>query len=150
MWNIYVNNLHNSLLMVYKGFYPKMAASWGFTLFLCVLLMVCRGLSLAGEDPDQTLSSSGQVKALSPEIDNALGSNHGTTGEGGHAVEPITTLPIVSWKWYHVTTPYLVALWILVSWLCKLGESCKVLFLQGSALPSSTRNPGKAIFAQSY
>uniref|UniRef100_A0A3Q4HI70 Sodium/hydrogen exchanger n=1 Tax=Neolamprologus brichardi TaxID=32507 RepID=A0A3Q4HI70_NEOBR len=109
-----------------------MAASWGFTLFLCVLLMVCRGLSLAGEDPDQTLSSSGQVKTRNPQIDNAMSSNHGTTGEGGHAAEPITTLPIVSWKWHHVTTPYLVALWILVSWLCKLGESCKVLFLQGS------------------
>uniref|UniRef100_A0A3B4F8S8 Sodium/hydrogen exchanger n=1 Tax=Pundamilia nyererei TaxID=303518 RepID=A0A3B4F8S8_9CICH len=33
---------------------------------------------------------------------------------------PITTLPIVTWKWHHVTTQYLVALWILVAWLCKL------------------------------
>ncbi|XP_035765181.1 sodium/hydrogen exchanger 3-like [Neolamprologus brichardi] len=107
-----------------------MAASWGFTLFLCVLLMVCRGLSLAGEDPDQTLSSSGQVKTRNPQIDNAMSSNHGTTGEGGHAAEPITTLPIVSWKWHHVTTPYLVALWILVSWLCKLAPQVLAGLLQ--------------------
>ncbi|XP_036423226.1 sodium/hydrogen exchanger 3-like isoform X2 [Colossoma macropomum] len=32
----------------------------------------------------------------------------------------ITTLPIVTWKWHHVETPYLVALWVLVCWLCKL------------------------------
>ncbi|XP_067267115.1 sodium/hydrogen exchanger 3.2 isoform X1 [Chanodichthys erythropterus] len=32
----------------------------------------------------------------------------------------ITTLPIVIWKWHHVETPYLVALWILTCWLCKL------------------------------
>ncbi|TNN38848.1 Sodium/hydrogen exchanger 3 [Liparis tanakae] len=41
--------------------------------------------------------------------------------DGGHGGGPITTLPIVSWKWHHVSTPYLVALWILVSWLCKIG-----------------------------
>ncbi|XP_035649458.1 sodium/hydrogen exchanger 3 [Oncorhynchus keta] len=32
----------------------------------------------------------------------------------------ITTLPIVIWKWEEIHFPYLVALWILVSWLCKL------------------------------
>lgn len=46
---------------------------------------------------------------------------NGDSGDHGQAA-PITTLPIVSWKWHHVTTPYLVALWILVSWLCKLSE----------------------------
>uniref|UniRef100_A0A3B4F9Y9 Sodium/hydrogen exchanger n=1 Tax=Pundamilia nyererei TaxID=303518 RepID=A0A3B4F9Y9_9CICH len=40
--------------------------------------------------------------------------------EGGQGAVPITTLPIVTWKWHHVTTQYLVALWILVAWLCKL------------------------------
>lgn len=52
-------------------------------------------------------------------------SGHGDSGHGdsGHGGGPITTLPIVSWKWHHVSTPYLVALWILVSWLCKLSES---------------------------
>lgn len=32
----------------------------------------------------------------------------------------ITTLPIVTWKWHHIDTPYLVAVWVLVCWLCKL------------------------------
>uniref|UniRef100_A0A9J8C9L2 Sodium/hydrogen exchanger n=1 Tax=Cyprinus carpio carpio TaxID=630221 RepID=A0A9J8C9L2_CYPCA len=39
---------------------------------------------------------------------------------GGHGSSTITTLPIVIWKWHHVETPYLVALWILTCWLCKL------------------------------
>ncbi|CAJ1082798.1 sodium/hydrogen exchanger 3.1 isoform X1 [Xyrichtys novacula] len=48
-------------------------------------------------------------------------SGHGDSGHGdGHHTAPITTLPIVSWKWHHVETPYIVALWILVCWLCKL------------------------------
>ncbi|XP_062343261.1 sodium/hydrogen exchanger 3-like isoform X1 [Osmerus eperlanus] len=42
------------------------------------------------------------------------------TGGGGHGAATITTLPIVTWKWHHVETPYLVALWVLVCWLCKL------------------------------
>ncbi|KAJ8389420.1 hypothetical protein AAFF_G00119580 [Aldrovandia affinis] len=51
---------------------------------------------------------------------------HGETGthdpeHGGHGQgAPITTLPIVTWKWHHVQTPYIVALWVFVSWLCKL------------------------------
>uniref|UniRef100_A0A671Z2U0 Sodium/hydrogen exchanger n=1 Tax=Sparus aurata TaxID=8175 RepID=A0A671Z2U0_SPAAU len=68
-----------------------MAATWRFALFLCMLLMVSVGSSLANEE-----------------------TGHDTPSK------PITTLPIVSWKWHHVTTPYLVALWILVSWICKL------------------------------
>ncbi|CAL8373554.1 unnamed protein product [Boreogadus saida] len=43
----------------------------------------------------------------------------GVSSEHGHAA-PITTLPIVSWRWEHVRAPYLVTLWILVSWICKL------------------------------
>ncbi|XP_059899507.1 sodium/hydrogen exchanger 3-like [Gadus macrocephalus] len=43
----------------------------------------------------------------------------GEGSEHGHAA-PITTLPIVSWRWEHVRAPYLVTLWILVSWICKL------------------------------
>ena len=46
----------------------------------------------------------------------------GSHEDGGHGTVNISTLPIVSWKWHHVETPYLVALWILVSWLCKLGK----------------------------
>ncbi|KAJ3608883.1 hypothetical protein NHX12_023412 [Muraenolepis orangiensis] len=38
----------------------------------------------------------------------------GGHGDGGHEHgAPITTLPIVSWKWDHVKVPYLVTLWIL-------------------------------------
>uniref|UniRef100_A0A674CEE3 Sodium/hydrogen exchanger n=1 Tax=Salmo trutta TaxID=8032 RepID=A0A674CEE3_SALTR len=40
------------------------------------------------------------------------------TGNGTE--HTITTLPIVIWKWEEIHFPYLVALWILVSWLCKL------------------------------
>uniref|UniRef100_A0AAX7VRD0 Sodium/hydrogen exchanger n=1 Tax=Astatotilapia calliptera TaxID=8154 RepID=A0AAX7VRD0_ASTCA len=63
-----------------------MATLWRFTLFLCMLLMACEGLSLAS----------------------------------GHGGAPITTLPIVTWKWDHISVQYLVALWVLVCWLCKL------------------------------
>ncbi|KAG9339163.1 hypothetical protein JZ751_024021 [Albula glossodonta] len=45
---------------------------------------------------------------------------HGSNNSHGHGA-PITTLPIVTWKWHHVETPYIVALWILVCWLCKLA-----------------------------
>ncbi|MCJ8749705.1 hypothetical protein PDJAM_G00179470 [Pangasius djambal] len=37
-----------------------------------------------------------------------------------NASTTVTTLPIVTWKWHHVETPYLVALWVFVCWLCKL------------------------------
>ncbi|CAL8298963.1 unnamed protein product [Lota lota] len=50
---------------------------------------------------------------------NGTAQGCGETVEQGHRV-PITTLPIVTWKWEHVKVPYLVALWILVSWICKL------------------------------
>uniref|UniRef100_A0A8C7UD49 Sodium/hydrogen exchanger n=1 Tax=Oncorhynchus mykiss TaxID=8022 RepID=A0A8C7UD49_ONCMY len=40
------------------------------------------------------------------------------TGNGTE--HTITTLPIVIWKWEEIHFPYLVALWVLVSWLCKL------------------------------
>uniref|UniRef100_A0A8C7I5U5 Sodium/hydrogen exchanger n=1 Tax=Oncorhynchus kisutch TaxID=8019 RepID=A0A8C7I5U5_ONCKI len=40
------------------------------------------------------------------------------TGNGTE--NTITTLPIVIWKWEEIHFPYLVALWVLVSWLCKL------------------------------
>ncbi|MEQ2176283.1 hypothetical protein GOODEAATRI_026458 [Goodea atripinnis] len=44
--------------------------------------------------------------------------NLGTSSTGNDST---TTLPIVTWKWHHVSEPYLVALWVLVSWLCKLN-----------------------------
>nr|XP_046273356.1 sodium/hydrogen exchanger 3-like isoform X1 [Scatophagus argus] len=95
-----------------------MAAAWRFALFLCMLLMVSTDLSLANED-------AAHVTTVSSDHGNTTSSGSGTEdnnghGESGHGGGPITTLPIVSWKWEHVSVPYLVALWILVSWLCKL------------------------------
>ncbi|XP_070777404.1 sodium/hydrogen exchanger 3-like [Enoplosus armatus] len=105
-----------------------MAATWRFALLLCMLLMVSRSPSLASDDAEHNTTESSDHGATTS---SDSGTGHGTdsghdtggdTGQGdsGHGGEPITTLPIVSWKWHHVSTPYLVALWILVSWLCKL------------------------------
>uniref|UniRef100_A0A3Q2QS64 Sodium/hydrogen exchanger n=1 Tax=Fundulus heteroclitus TaxID=8078 RepID=A0A3Q2QS64_FUNHE len=78
-----------------------MGPRWTSALLLCLLMVAS---SLANEAPAHETSASG--------------GNQTSTGHGEAA--PITTLPIVTWKWHHVSTPYLVALWILVSWLCKL------------------------------
>ncbi|XP_062265685.1 sodium/hydrogen exchanger 3-like isoform X2 [Platichthys flesus] len=91
-----------------------MATTWRFALFLFVMLLGSGGLSLAIEKSGTTEPSGGH--GVDPSSSPAPG--HGDTG-GGHGGGPITTLPIVTWKWLHVSTPYLVALWILVSWLCK-------------------------------
>lgn len=42
------------------------------------------------------------------------GSEHGPASN-------ITGIPIVTFKWHHVETPYLVALWVLVPCLGKMG-----------------------------
>ncbi|XP_036948830.1 sodium/hydrogen exchanger 3-like isoform X1 [Acanthopagrus latus] len=98
-----------------------MAATWRNALFLCMLLMVSVGSSLANEDTGHDTPSSGDSGTnSSSDHDTGSDDSHDTGNSGGHGGEPITTLPIVSWKWPHVTTPYLVALWILVSWICKL------------------------------
>ncbi|XP_061597214.1 sodium/hydrogen exchanger 3-like [Cololabis saira] len=101
-----------------------MSRVWPLALFLCLMLMVSRGPSLASEDSghgDSGHGDSGSDHGGSS-AGNGTGSGHGDSGHGdsGHGGGPITTLPIVTWKWHHVTTPYLVALWILVSWICKL------------------------------
>ncbi|XP_013881125.1 sodium/hydrogen exchanger 3 [Austrofundulus limnaeus] len=72
-------------------------------LLLCTLLMVSGGPSLANVATTTTVSP-------------AEVSGNGT----GHGAAQITELPIVTWKWHHVEAPYLVALWVLVCWLCKL------------------------------
>ncbi|XP_076864120.1 sodium/hydrogen exchanger 3.1 isoform X2 [Brachyhypopomus gauderio] len=52
---------------------------------------------------------------------NSASSHSSSTSEStGNSSSTITTVPIVTWKWHHVDAPYLVALWILVCWLCKL------------------------------
>lgn len=40
--------------------------------------------------------------------------------EHGHG-SIITGIPVVTFKWHHVESPYLIALWILVAGLAKLG-----------------------------
>ncbi|XP_062414393.1 sodium/hydrogen exchanger 3-like isoform X4 [Pungitius pungitius] len=40
--------------------------------------------------------------------------------EQGHGSSAITGIPVVTFKWHHVETPYLVAVWILVAGLAKL------------------------------
>ncbi|XP_040045019.2 sodium/hydrogen exchanger 3.1 isoform X2 [Gasterosteus aculeatus] len=98
-----------------------MAATRRLALFLCTLLMVSRGLANGGAEhspatvtADPGHSTGGGQEAAT----NSSEGNHGATG--GHETAPVTTLPIVTWKWEHVSTPYLVALWVLVSWICKL------------------------------
>ncbi|GAA6233236.1 sodium/hydrogen exchanger 3 isoform X1 [Lates japonicus] len=96
-----------------------MAATWRFALLFSVLLMASRGLASEVAQDHSVDTSTSELAA-----GNETQSEHNTTGDSGHADGhgggPITTLPIVTWKWHHVSTPYLVALWILVSWLCKL------------------------------
>ncbi|XP_061738720.1 sodium/hydrogen exchanger 3-like [Nerophis ophidion] len=97
-------------------------------LLLCVLFLVSRGLSLERSEHTEASSDHGAATTSStPGAASATDSGHdgdGHEGDGhegdGHGGENITTLPIVSWKWHHVSTPYLVALWILVCWLCKI------------------------------
>lgn len=107
-------------------FFLNMAAAWRFALCLCVLLLVCRSPSLASDHTGQSSTSSSDHGNTS-DSNSGTGEGHDTSGcaghgDSGHGGEPIETLPIVSWKWHHVETPYLVALWVLVSWLCKIGE----------------------------
>ncbi|KAM4725375.1 sodium/hydrogen exchanger 3-like [Anableps anableps] len=90
-----------------------MGDRWRSALFLC-LLVVASSLASSYSAHDTTAGQSDTASSTGNET-TATGS-HGN----GHEAAPITTLPIVTWKWHHVTTPYFVALWILVSWLCKL------------------------------
>ncbi|RVE66650.1 hypothetical protein OJAV_G00109660 [Oryzias javanicus] len=80
-----------------------MGGTQGSVLFFCLLVIISR--SLANEAATHETSQS---------------STNATSSGSGHEAPVITTLPIVSWKWSHVSEPYLVALWILVCWLCKL------------------------------
>ncbi|KAG7457763.1 hypothetical protein MATL_G00230730 [Megalops atlanticus] len=52
---------------------------------------------------------------------SATDGGHGTGNDtaGGEHGGVLTTLPIVTWKWHHVEVPYIVALWVLVCWICK-------------------------------
>ncbi|XP_047238929.1 sodium/hydrogen exchanger 3-like [Girardinichthys multiradiatus] len=82
---------------------------WRSALFLCLLMVA---LSLASNVPTHVTTPNQNHGASSTGNDS--------TTNGGHGTATVTTLPIVTWKWHHVSEPYLVALWVLVSWLCKL------------------------------
>lgn len=94
-----------------------MAFTCRFALRLCsFLLLLSRAPSLASTAEGANGTGSNGTGSSSE-------TGHETAGGSGHEAANITTLPIVSWKWHHVEAPYLVALWVLVGWLCKLGES---------------------------
>ncbi|XP_037831694.1 sodium/hydrogen exchanger 3 isoform X1 [Kryptolebias marmoratus] len=79
-------------------------------LLLCALLIFSGGPARASEETSEA----------SPAEHEVSGAGNETEGGSAHGEAVITTLPIVSWKWEEVEVPYLVALWILVCWLCKL------------------------------
>ncbi|KAG1948684.1 sodium/hydrogen exchanger 3.2 [Pimephales promelas] len=80
-------------------------------------------------------------KVAAVEVDIAkVGSNYSSKSSATETstnvtTATITTLPIVIWKWHHVETPYLVALWILTCWLCKLV--CELNHSFTSVIPES-------------
>uniref|UniRef100_A0A8C1T0M8 Sodium/hydrogen exchanger n=1 Tax=Cyprinus carpio TaxID=7962 RepID=A0A8C1T0M8_CYPCA len=88
-----------------------------FALLLALLIIFstsCKTAMLEVDSAEVGLNYSLKSSA----IENISTSTNDSTG--GHGSSTITTLPIVIWKWHHVETPYLVALWILTCWLCKL------------------------------
>ncbi|XP_051992750.1 sodium/hydrogen exchanger 3-like [Xyrauchen texanus] len=87
-----------------------MAFQLHFALFL-VLLVVFSTPFRAAELERENESPESLTKQATESTDT-----NGTSGE----TATISTLPVVVWKWHHVETPYLVALWILTCWLCKL------------------------------
>lgn len=110
-----------------------MAINWRFAVCLSVLLLLSR--SLASSDADH--ASTDHSSASGSDHANTSSSDHNNADSGhdsGHGGDPITTLPIVSWKWHHVEAPYIVVLWILVCWICKIGECPRSSPLQRSIL----------------
>ncbi|KAM3595637.1 uncharacterized protein V6R79_000452 [Siganus canaliculatus] len=95
-------------------------------LLLCTLLMVsCRptfASDATGHETDagSTTDSGGTEHGTEVGTESSHNSSSSSEHEDGHGGGPITTLPIVSWKWHHVSAPYLVTVWILVCWLGKL------------------------------
>ncbi len=87
--------------------------------FLIIFSTSCKAAALEVESIEVAHNYSSKSSAT----ENTGNSTDSSTGGDGHAPSAISTLPIVTWKWHHVETPYLVALWILTCWLCKLGKN---------------------------
>ncbi|XP_067281881.1 sodium/hydrogen exchanger 3.2 [Pseudorasbora parva] len=95
-----------------------------FTLLLALLILFSAPCKVTALEADSAeVGHNYSSKSSAPETST----NATTTG--------ITTLPIVIWKWHHVETPYLVALWILTCWLCKLV--CELNHHATSVIPES-------------
>ncbi|XP_056598130.1 sodium/hydrogen exchanger 3.2 isoform X1 [Triplophysa dalaica] len=103
-----------------------MACLGNFALFLVLFVILnaqCRAVTIEEKDENTFKNTPTDT-----------GSTTNTSG-GGHEPAAIQTLPIVTWKWHHVETPYLVALWILTCWLCKLV--CELNHKITSVIPES-------------
>uniref|UniRef100_A0A3P8NHF3 Sodium/hydrogen exchanger n=1 Tax=Astatotilapia calliptera TaxID=8154 RepID=A0A3P8NHF3_ASTCA len=83
----------------------------GYALFWLLesVLLICVVSSVKGE---AVVTREGSHLKLSE-------SSHSNESQHGHSSN-ITGIPIISFKWHHVETPYLVAFWVLVSFLGKL------------------------------
>lgn len=64
----------------------------------------------------------------------------GPTQELGSLGEPPPGLALLRWQWHEVEAPYLVALWILVASLAKIGECMCERWLPATDLPPSPQS----------
>lgn len=78
------------------------------------VLLICLLSGVTGANRDVALTH--QEPPLKP----AESKSNLNQTEHGHG-SSITGIPVVTFKWHHVESPYLIALWILVAGVAKLG-----------------------------
>ncbi|XP_016106302.1 sodium/hydrogen exchanger 3-like [Sinocyclocheilus grahami] len=103
-----------------------------FALLLALLIVFSTSCKAAALEVDSVEVGHNYSSKSTATEDTSTSTNNSTDGQ---APSSITTLPIVIWKWHHVETPYLVALWILTCWLCKLV--CELNHNVTSVIPES-------------
>ncbi|XP_016419170.1 sodium/hydrogen exchanger 3-like [Sinocyclocheilus rhinocerous] len=103
-----------------------------FALLLALLIVFSTSCKAAALEVDTVEVGHNYSSKSTATEDTSTSTNNSTDGQ---APSSITTLPIVIWKWHHVETPYLVALWILTCWLCKLV--CELNHNATSVIPES-------------